>query len=685
MARFNVKYKLKGRPNRGRPDETLASKRITLGSRPLADIYVPDRLVAQEAVAFQFDGNTLQIEVLFDLAGVFVNGSPVEGTGPVPDGASVQIGHTLVEVAIDYAEGVCTLSANEGHLPGVVDGVVKRAKPETPFALVDPGPQEHRWGKNPLLRKGNWAAVIFGCLILAAFPFLQNSEAMTRGELASVHQASHGDDAPQECSACHSPFSSDYGPKCAECHEGLDSPEFHPFGLVSEYACSECHADHRGADAGLIPDSATEKDEETGWPRMCLDCHGVLEPGSSKVERKVKDKPGESAERWLLVDGFSHKDHRIAEGRTRVAAIPVAPEAAQVPIECAECHISEAQPGALVSPIESAEFALVSYEQCLACHADWSVPVHGRDDDGQACYVCHADAATPADITTDLKTVMMPPAGSLWMIPARTHDFDKDDCKSCHVLPKTASAAPPEMVEKVFRHDHHLPDVNVPTGTGLVFSETCMPCHKSVADSETLEGVALVDTSGCVECHTDGDPQPAPRAAAFTRPVTDMFHRVHTVDPSTLAQGATRSLAQRDKLSQGCVACHTPVSGEDRMGFREGTLDCTACHERHANIGQGRCVLCHVDREFEGNKRANGRLDFVYQEEGIFNREKAVTKTTLAIAKFDHRSPGHVDHACSECHDAEAIDVTERVLTAAWPAYDEASCVKCHALERYHR
>jgi len=322
VARFLLKYKLKGRPNRGRPDETLETRRIVLGSRPLADIYVADRLVAQEAVAFQFDGNTLQIEVLFDLAGVFVNGVPVEGTGPVPDGASVQLGHTLVDVAIDYAEGVCALTASEGHLTSTVEGVVKRAKPGKPFALVDPGPQEHRWGKNPLLRKGNWAAVAFGCLILAAFPFLQNTEALTRGELASFHQSSHGDDAPQDCAACHSPFSSDYGPKCAACHEGLDSAEFHPFGRVHDVSCSECHMDHRGGDQTLIPPSATEIDETTGWPRMCSLCHAAALEPSASGERKVKDAPGEPVSRWLLVDGFSHKDHRVAEGRTRARSLP---------------------------------------------------------------------------------------------------------------------------------------------------------------------------------------------------------------------------------------------------------------------------------------------------------------------------------------------------------------------------
>jgi hypothetical protein len=408
-----------------------------------------------------------------------------------------------------------------------------------------------------------------------------------------------------------------------------------------------------------------------------------VEPGSRG--NRVRDKAGEDVGRWLQVDGFSHRDHRIAEGRAAVAAVPLAPEAGQVPIECEKCHLPETQPETLGSSIESAEFSLVTYEMCLECHAGWSVPVHGRDEDGAACYACHAQAPTPAEIKADLKQVMLPPGGSVWKVPRRAHDFDKDDCLECHVLPKKKPGDRPEMVEMVFRHDHHLPDIDVPAGTGLTYSEQCMPCHQSVADSETLEGTVLVDTSSCAECHTDGDPEPVTMAGAPSRPMTDMFHRVHTVDPGTLAQGAVKTFAQRGTLANSCVACHVPVAGEERMGYREGTLDCSACHTRHANIGQGRCVLCHVDRGFEGNQRPDGRLDFLYQEEGIYNPEKAVTKTTTPIPKFDHFSPGHEGHACSECHAEDVVDGTDRVLDVPWPAVDDQSCVECHAIERYHR
>lgn len=689
MARFVIEYRLKGRPNRDRPTETIARRRVILGSRPLADIYTNDRMVAQEALAFDFDGHRLTLDVLSELAGVFVDGRPVQGQGPVPDGSVVQVGHCMVEVTVDRAESACTLVVHEAYLPGVVDGVVKRAKPEKPFALTGSGPQEHRWGKNPLLRKANWAATALGALVLVSFPFLHNSEAMTRGELATVHQAAHSNDAPQDCAACHAPFSSDYGPKCGACHEGLYAENaaeyaFHPFEKVGDIACSACHMDHRGAEADLVPAAAGDIDPETGWPRMCGLCHDqTMEPGSRG--NRVRDRAGEPVGRWLQVDGFSHADHRLAEGRGAVSAVPLAPEAGQVPIACDQCHVPASAAGAPPSPIPTAEYATVTYEKCLSCHADWSVPVHGRDQDGAACYACHARAASPDDIRADLKQVTLPPGGSVWKVTRRAHDLEKDDCQLCHVTRRDGPASGREPVEMVFRHDHHLPTTVVAAGTGLTFSEQCLPCHQSVAGSDTLDGAVLVDTSGCAGCHTDGDPVPVTMAAAPSRSVTDMFHRVHTVDPGTLAKGAVGTLAHRETLANGCVACHVPVQGEQRMGFREGTADCSACHQRHANIGQGRCVLCHVDRAFEGNQRADGRLDFVYQEQGIYDREKAVTKTTTPIPRFDHGSAGHVGHPCSECHAEDVVDGAQRVLDVPWPAVDDASCVKCHAIERYHR
>ena len=216
MPHFVLKYKLKGRPNRGPPDQTVETASVVLGSRPLANVYVPDRLVAQEALRFDFDGRRLEIEVLADLAGVFVDGRPVDGRGPLAADSVVQIGHTHVTVEIDEEHGVCTLTTWEQYLPSFVEGIVKRAKPATPFALVDPGPQEHLWGRNPLLRRLNWGAGLLGVLALAAFPFARDTEALTRGELTAHHQVGANEDAPTACSDCHAPFSSDYAPRCAK-------------------------------------------------------------------------------------------------------------------------------------------------------------------------------------------------------------------------------------------------------------------------------------------------------------------------------------------------------------------------------------------------------------------------------------------------------------------------------------
>ncbi len=681
MAAFIVKYKLKGRPNRNRPQETFKRSRIILGSRPLAEIYTADRMTTLEAVAFEFEDGSLKLDVLDQLAGVFLDGQPVGGTARIENGAQVQVGQTLVDVELDTESGVCTLTASELYLTSMVEGIVKKAKPETPFSLDPDGPQEQRWGASDLLGRLNWLAVALGLLPLLAFVFVHNTEAMTRGELSNPHQASHGEDSPQDCAACHSPFSSDYAPKCAECHEGLDGLESHPYEDAGDTSCAVCHTDHRGADGNMFPES--ELDDETGWQTFCLGCHDVLDPADSTRPRKVKDAPGVPTDRPLMIDGFAHSDHRIqSESRVSSLPIPVPADAGEVPIDCAECHTAAAD-GTLASPIETAEFALVSYEQCLGCHEDWKVDVHGRDDDGSACASCHDKAATPSDIVKDIRTIDLPGSGSVYALKPRQHDFQGDECLECHVLEKQNVGDRTSIAEMVFRHDHHLPTTAVAEGTGLVFSEQCMPCHTSVAQSETLGGTPLADLSTCTECHTGGEPVAVAKAGE-SRTVVDMFHRIHTVDPATLTEGAGASLAQRETLSQGCMSCHVPVKGETRMTFKDGTQDCSACHTRHASVGRGLCAVCHVDRAYEGNQK-NGRLQYVYNERGIFDLAEAVTKTVPAQKEFDHGSPGHVDHPCAECHDTGALDSTGRVTEVAWPANDEDSCVECHALTRYHR
>lgn len=697
MPRIVLKFKLRGRPNRERPDKAVEKGEVVLGSRPLADIYVNDRLVPQEALVFQFDGAHLSMDVGARLAGVYVDGAPVDGRGPVRAGATVQVGHALVECAIDAAKDECTLTTNEQYLQGVVDSIVMKAKPAKAFALVDSGPQEHRWGKSPVLRQWNWIAAIAGVALLAAFPFVRNSQAMTRGELFHAH-AIGAKDGPKSCADCHAPFSSDYNARCASCHKAYDSAASHPFEKGASLACSSCHGEHLGADAQIVPSLAKSA---SGWPSMCLPCHAgtpypAAEPDAALVARarsRLRDERGKPFERQLLVDGFSHRDHRVTKPGG-VANVPGGPPSkGQVPVSCDECHKPLAK-GASHPAIPTAEFAPVTYEQCLACHADWRVDVHGRDQNGAACFACHARKVTfdgvaggiaepPSPYWPDLKLVDLPDTGSKWVLKPRNHDFKRDECISCHVLEKSSADHRTSIGEKVFRHDHHLRTVTPVAGGEMALSTECRVCHEEVAGSETLAGTKLVSTKACATCHTDAEPVPVDAGGA-RRIVGDMFHKVHVADASTLSRSALR-YASRDSLTKGCLACHTPTAGAAPMGLREGAADCKSCHTGHENLGGGKCVLCHVDRTPGVNRDLGGRLEFRFSEPGIFNPKKATKKATAAITTFDHKSPGHANHQCADCHSASNVDGAARVLDVKWPAFDEDACVKCHVRERFHR
>lgn len=686
MARFVLKWKMRGRANRERPDKTMERDEVVLGSRPLADVYVNDRLVPQEALVFRFDGASLSMEVKGRLAGAFVDGHPVQGRGPVRPGATIQIGHALVETAVDATKGECTLTTNEQYLAQVVDSIVLKAKPAKPFALVDSGPQEQRWGKSPVMRRANLVAVVVGFLVLAAFPFVQDSQAMSRGPLFHAH-AIGTKDGPKDCAACHAPFSSSYDAKCEACHKGFDATTTHPYAKSATTTCDECHAEHVGATASIVPPMTKTA---SGWPATCLECHAgtpfpsdPAPPIVAAAKSRLRDARGEPFARQLLVDGFSHADHRVP--KRGVSAVPGGPpKKGEAPVSCDECHKTLA-PGAVNDAIPTAEFAGVRYDKCLECHADWRVAVHGRDENGAACLVCHAKAGDPSAITSAQKAVDLPDSGRLWVMKPREHDFQKDECLACHVSMRDMKDHRPELGQRLaFRHDHHLRTTTVERGGELAFSQDCLACHKTLAGSDSLVDTRISDANLCSSCHVDSVPTPVLVKDGATRRVVDMVHRVHTVDAASLSRSALR-YASRDSLAKGCLSCHEPAAGDKPMGFRDGAVDCKACHTGHENLGEGKCVLCHVDRTPGVNREMKGRLEFRFSEPGIFNRDKATTKTTAAMPRFVHTSAGHKDHACAECHAAANVDQASRVLDVAWPAFDEDACVKCHVQTRFHR
>jgi hypothetical protein len=683
LAKFVLKYQMGGRPNRNRPDQTVERDRLVLGSRSSADVFVKERLVGGEAAALLFDGTRLTLDVKDDFGGAFLDGRPVVGRVPFPDGASLQMGYLLVKPAVDAANATCTLTVSEGYLPSVVEWFVKQEKPEPAFALESSGPQEHLWGASPVLRRLNAIALVLGAAVLLGFPLLKDSGAVTRGPLARAHQAGTHPGSPKACADCHEPFRSDYGPKCATCHADFASPKFHPYDATSQVSCASCHEDHVGADASIVPAMGDATAE--AWPALCARCH---QPMPGRTPRAVRDSSGEASPRPLFVDGFSHRDHRDAGGRPVASRLPGGPGSGKVPVACADCHRHDAAGAASAAAKPgAADFAAVPYERCLDCHATWSVPIHGRDQAGAACLRCHSPASDPLKITKDLRKAELPALAGKFVLPPRKHDFRSDECLKCHVLPGDAVApGRTPVAPKAFRHDHHLESVSPPAGAGLLASSRCLDCHKSVAGSDGLAGVPLVDMEGCVKCHTDGAPVAVADPAARKRTVTDMFHRVHVLAPADLARDAAPgSFARRDSLRSGCLSCHVPGEGPGPMALKPGTADCASCHTRHENVGEGKCALCHLDRAYEGNRGPEGKFRYRFNERGIFDPAAAVKKPAGSSAKFDHFSSGHKGKDCAACHDAKAVDGSDSVLAVPLPAADAPACVECHARTRYHR
>jgi len=665
------------------PPRDVDIPRVVLGSRPLADISVKDRLVADEALAFGWDGSVLRLQVLDSIAGVYLDGVPVSGSLEIPEGASVRVGFAKVEWARDAKTGACTLTVTEAELEKWVDDLAKKADAKNPpFRLTDAGPQEHRWGQSTVMPRATWATVAAGVLVLAAVPFASDTEVVTRGALIPAHRPGASEGAPSGCADCHAPGTPPYAAGCAKCHADFARTDLHPFGEASAQACETCHAEHTGG-VGAVP--VLDLTGESGWPAMCASCHDVLAPAAGKSRR---DRPGDAPPRALEIDGFSHRDHRRPAGGS-------------APVACEECH---RDPGAdrEKSPWAS-DFARVTYELCLSCHPDLPVKVHGRDRDGEACLACHAPAATPAAITKELRTVALPAGGSRYRVHPRRHDYAAADCARCHRREVKAGDVRSEPEIRVFRHDHHLPTVDPATGTGLAVSEAqCAKCHGTLASAERIEAGSLVDLASCVECHEGRAPEPVPPdAGAAPRRVVDMAHGVHRQSFARAAKGVTEGLVDRGSLNEGCLSCHTPVAGEARMPLRDGAADCRSCHDRHRNVGEGKCAKCHLDPQDDRNwvtlqtrKGEVRELHPRFLERGIFDRQFAVLRPVEAVAKYDHRSPGHAGKACSVCHDAESLDAAERVGGKGAPAkpaavpvpqFDDASCAECHARTRYHR
>ena len=184
MSRFRLKWMLKGRPARNRPEEDLERRELRLGTSPNDDILLTDQLVAERALIFRATptGDALLIEPRDLFAGAFLNGKPIDDTTRFEPGDVLQVGQALVSFTIE--DDAYALEIYEDYLGHTI---FQESKRELSIDLEGWG--EAHWGRSRFLRRANLAALLLGIAALAAFPFSTESSLLSRGPLSPVHQA----------------------------------------------------------------------------------------------------------------------------------------------------------------------------------------------------------------------------------------------------------------------------------------------------------------------------------------------------------------------------------------------------------------------------------------------------------------------------------------------------------------
>ncbi len=631
MSLFRVTWFLKGRPNRHRPAVELERAAIRVGTGPDDDVRLIDPFVAAQALVLQsVEPGVLRIDPQDLLAGAFVNGCPIDGETVYRPGDVLQVGQALIEFKVDGE--LFALDVKEDHLGHTV---FESSKRKLKLEMTTWG--EADWGRSRTVRAMYVAVALIGVMLLAASLVSSEPELLSRGPLSSVHKA-----AGVSCKSCHSAFSGQDDALCISCHEGFEGKETHPYG--AQKSCASCHTEHRGNEplSPLIEfDPHAALDGSLKPSAQCLACHtnGLPTTTAPKVRDQSIDTPF-----LLAFNAFSHKDHlqRRFDGK---------------PLDCAMCHKAGAT--ATDAADDDHEFAPITYETCLDCHATWRVRDHGR---GESCNACHADSGAGT-----LKETTLKGGGGLYQFLPRDHDVSPASCRTCHVSGEIQRN--PRFAPRAFRHDHHLAHSAQSGKVDIAKAQAqCASCHPGIAKSTTLDRLE-VDVSNCAECHGKGSTPLRTEAPGFKpRRARDIVHRAHV-----FSDGRTPPAT----LEMGCLSCHTVTAGgAEPMRLREGVDNCSACHTGHDNLGHNNtCARCHKDPDAPATSH---RL-----EPSIFSKQKRVEVVWPKTERFEHTSLGHNGVDCATCH--EGLKNAAERKQIGLPKATDASCQKCHNVSRFHR
>jgi hypothetical protein len=453
-----------------------------------------------------------------------------------------------------------------------------------------------------------------------------------------------------QCSLCHAPFWDPAGMsgRCQECHTTIAAERQDPatlhgaiYRLNPDYACQDCHPDHRGPEASLtdFKDGAFPHDMlgyslaghaslPDGESFTCGDCHGTDLTTFDAVFCQTCHQDLDAAFMDAHLLNFGSGCLECHDGVDRYGddfdhnAFLFPLTGLHIGIACSECH-PEAR---------SIAHLRAAPQDCASCHNQDDVHLGSL---GEACATCHTPAGWVPSIY-DHNLSLFPLVGAHVTAP----------CASCHA-------------DGVYK--------GVPT--------ECFACH---AGEDAHAGKYGTD---CGSCHTPAGWSPAlfdhnlsafPLTGKHVSVACESCHpgKVFLGTPTDCYSCHAAEDAHAGQYGTGCASCHstsgwTPaffdhnLSGFPLTGAHTG-LACTQCHGGGVFSGlSSACAACHADPAFHA---------------GLFSGmacSQCHGTSSWTPASYSLSHPGGCDGNCIDHEDASCRDCHTSDLNTA-------TCTKCH-------
>ncbi len=494
-------------------------------------------------------------------------------------------------------------------------------------------------------------AILITMFLLVGIALASGSQMFSAGSLnaepGQVYGSVNSHAQIEECSVCHAaPWSTDsMADRCVACHtdvaaEMSDITKLHGaiFQNGENFACRDCHPEHRGADS------------------LLTDTSGVLFPHDAL--------------------GYSMNGHQGKEDGNEFTCVDCHPDdlSTFTTKTCLNCHDQ-------IDLAYTQSHFLSFGPDCLACHD--GVDIFGNDfnhsiflfnlagkHEGVTCTKCHLDART----LLDLKSTPQECASC----HSDEHDgrFGKD-CAGCHAVEGWKPA----------KFDHALADFKLDGRHGSVDCQNChadrpyrgtpkdcYSCHQAVDEHEGRYGF------DCAICHNTNDWDAVNvdhNIFAFKldgKHVEVKCEDCHIngqfkgtpVDCYSCHKGID---AHKGTYGTDCALCHNTADWKDvrfdhskfPLTERHSGLACDRCHSSGVYVGlSAACVSCHGDPAYHAglfgtncascHSTRNWSAGYNGPHPGIADEGGSGVNHGGASCKECHTSTLH-SATCGSCHD----------------------------------